>query len=338
MSWIPSPSRPVFHVTSLSTLLPYWNLGLLNSIVQRRSWNLSLAPSITRVKSFIPQGHTFIWQMINLLSAFWRDDHPIRLNREFHLSWSREFFISWDGLCFLLSPTWAPLPDFSVLSNATGALGHGAISGQGWFVGKWSIAQQSLSIAYKELFPVVISAMLWGHTWATKRVEFYSVNISVVSILGSITLKDPNMMVLLQYLSLVAAHNFFAFTAPYTAGQDNSIGDALSHFDFQRFHCLAPHAAHNWQHQYHHHLFIFQDGRSLSRALLSSFLQATLKAAGIPEKFSGHSFRIGAAIAAAHRGIPDHLIKTMGRWLSEAYLLYVHTPVDTILWVAGRIS
>ena len=106
MSWIPSPSRPVFHVTSLSTLLPYWNLGLLNSIVQRRSWNLSLAPSITRVKSFIPQGHTFIWQMINLLSAFWRDDHPIRLNREFHLdlSWSREFFISWDGLRFLLIP------------------------------------------------------------------------------------------------------------------------------------------------------------------------------------------------------------------------------------------
>ena len=45
-------------------------------------------------------------QSILLLSAFWRDDHPIRLNREFHLdlSWSREFFNFWDGLRFLLSP------------------------------------------------------------------------------------------------------------------------------------------------------------------------------------------------------------------------------------------
>ena len=85
-------------------------------------------------------------------------------------------------------------------------------------------------------------------------------------------------------------------------------------------------------------LFIFQDGRPLSRALLSSFLQTTLQAAGIPGKFSGHSFRIGAATTAAQRGVPDHLIKTLGRWSSEAYLLYVHTPVDTILSVAGRIS
>ena len=111
-------------------------------------------------------------------------------------------------------------------------------------MGKWSIAQQPLSIAYKELFPIVVAAMLWGHRWATKRVEFYLDNMAVLSVLCSSTSKDPNMMVLLHYLSLVAAHNFFAFTASYTPGQDNSIADALSCFDFQRFHHLAPHAAH----------------------------------------------------------------------------------------------
>ena len=45
----------VFHVTNLRPLLPYWNLGLLNIIVLRRSWNVSLAPSITHAKSF-PKG------------------------------------------------------------------------------------------------------------------------------------------------------------------------------------------------------------------------------------------------------------------------------------------
>ena len=85
-------------------------------------------------------------------------------------------------------------------------------------------------------------------------------------------------------------------------------------------------------------LFIFQDGRPLLRALLSSFLQTTLQAVGILGKFSGHSFRIGAATTAAQRGVPDHLIKTMGHWLTDAYLLYVRTPVDTIFSVSGRIS
>lgn len=85
-------------------------------------------------------------------------------------------------------------------------------------------------------------------------------------------------------------------------------------------------------------LFMYKDGCLLSRTLLSSFLQTTLQSAGIPGKFSGHSFRIGAATTAAQKGVPDHLIKTMGRWSSDAYQLYVRTPVDTILTVAGRLS
>jgi len=131
-----------------------------------------------------------------------------------------------------------------VSSDAAGALGYGAISGHEWFVGKWSIAQQPLSMAYKELFPEVVAATLWGHRWATKWVVFCSDNMAVVSVLHSGTSKGPNMMVLLCYLSLTAARNTFTCTTPYTPGQDNSIADALSRFDFQRFHHLTPHAAH----------------------------------------------------------------------------------------------
>ena len=77
---------------------------------------------------------------------------------------------------------------------------------------------------------------------AAKRVEFCSDNMAVVSILRSGTSEDPNMMVL-RSLSLSAAHHSFAFTAFHRAGRDNCIADALSHFDFQCFHHLAPHAA-----------------------------------------------------------------------------------------------
>ena len=48
-------------------------------------------------------------------------------------------------------------------------------------------------------------------------------------------LKGPNKVVFLRHLSLLAACHSFAFMASHTAGRDNSIADALSCFDFQRF-------------------------------------------------------------------------------------------------------
>ena len=84
-------------------------------------------------------------------------------------------------------------------------------------------------------------------------------------------------------------------------------------------------------------LFIDTHGQPLTRSRLSSFIQSLLQGAGIPGHFSGHSFRIGAATTAAQCGIPDHLIKTLGRWSSDAYQLYIRTPVESILEVSGRL-
>ena len=81
---------------------------------------------------------------------------------------------------------------------------------------------------------MVVASHLWGHCWAAKRM--------VVSVLHSGTSKDPNTMVLCS-LSLSVARHSFAFTASHRAGRDKCIADALSCFDFQRFHHLTPHAA-----------------------------------------------------------------------------------------------
>ena len=52
-----------------------------------------------------------------------------------------------------------------------------------------------------------------------------------------------------------------------------------------------------------------------------------LAQAGIDSsKYSGHSFRIGAATTAAAKGIEDCIIKSLGRWESLAYLQYVKIP------------
>ena len=75
-------------------------------------------------------------------------------------------------------------------------------------------------------------------------------------------------------------------------------------------------------------LFHFASGRPLSSQRLRSTLRSLLRRIGYdPRNFNTHSFRIGAATAAARAGLPTETIKQLGRWRSNAYSVYVrHTP------------
>ena len=153
--------------------------GLQKRFCRRRELE-SLIGHLHHACKVTPQGRTFLHQMINLLCPFRREDHPIRLNQEFRrdLTWWRELFQTWDGLCFFCMPTWVPLPDFQVSSDTAGSLGYGAIFKSQRFYGAWPTAQSSLSIVYKELFPIVVAAYLWGPQWVSWRVEFLCDNES----------------------------------------------------------------------------------------------------------------------------------------------------------------
>ena len=73
----------------------------------------------------------------------------------------------------------------------------------------------------------------------------------------------------------------------------------------------------------------------LTRPVFTQHVQRALSEAGIPDsgRYMSHSFRIGAATTAAEAGVPAWLIKTMGRWSSDAYQVYIRTP-----WLHGSPS
>jgi len=51
-----------------------------------------------------------------------------------------------------------------------------------------------------------------------------------------------------------------------------------------------------------------------------------MEAVGLPHtQFTGHSFRIGAAIATARAGVEDSVIRILGRWNSSPFLAYKWT-------------
>lgn len=78
--------------------------------------------------------------------------------------------------------------------------------------------------------------------------------------------------------------------------------------------------------------FRFNNGQPLTRESFVSRVRRLVTEAGVEaKKYAGHSFRVGAASTAAACGVEDSLIKTLGRWESSAYLLYVRVQLSKTL-------
>ena len=56
--------------------------------------------------------------------------------------------------------------DVEVMLDAAGSLGFGAYYNDEWFSGGWVPSHTDQSIAYKELFPMVVASHVWGSQWS----------------------------------------------------------------------------------------------------------------------------------------------------------------------------
>ena len=78
-------------------------------------------------------------------------------------------------------------------------------------------------------------------------------------------------------------------------------------------------------------LFIFQTGKMPTHQIFSDTLDGLLDELHFKkENFNSHSFRIGTATSAKAANISDTHIKMLGRWKSNAYKLYIQTPLQEI--------
>ena len=89
-------------------------------------------------------------------------------------------------------------------------------------------------------------------------------------------------------------------------------------------------------------LFIWEDNNPLTRSTFVAAVRSALSSAGYTRsaicQYAGHSFRAGAASTAAAMGLEDSLIKTLGRWESSAYLIYLRLPRHDLQRVARQLS
>ena len=86
-------------------------------------------------------------------------------------------------------------------------------------------------------------------------------------------------------------------------------------------------------------LFQYASGKPLTQAGFVVEVKAALERGGVcSDGFSGHSFRIGAATAAAEAGVGDAVIQLLGRWKSDAYKGYVQPERVRLAGIPRRMA
>ncbi len=85
--------------------------------------------------------------------------------------------------------------------------------------------------------------------------------------------------------------------------------------------------------------FIFADRSPLTKFKFVARLREALTSLGLRScDYAGHSFRIGAATAAAQAGLEDSVIQSLGRWSSDAFLRYIRMPGEQLALYSGRFG
>ncbi len=93
-------------------------------------------------------------------------DDLIKLSDEFHseLDWWRRLLPEWNGICVILEFQWISNADFDFFTDASGS-GFGGFWQGAWFSGRFTGWACKESMAFKELFAIVMALSTWGRFW-----------------------------------------------------------------------------------------------------------------------------------------------------------------------------
>ena len=223
---------PPDKLQELKVTLPLWK--------ERASFSkqelLSLIGTLSFAAKVVPAGRTFLRRAIDLSTSASQPHETISLDRGFRLDilWWLTFASPWSGKSFFLLPNRTPSPDLELFTDSSGCTGFGAYLQGEWFNGGWSAEQANLSIQYKELYPIVLSACVWSRL----KVRFNCDNLAIVS-----CIKTGCPLHLLRNLIYMSAIHNFSTSAQHIPGTHNIIADSLSRFQMQKFYHHAPQAA-----------------------------------------------------------------------------------------------
>ena len=198
----------------------------------------SLVGLLHHAAKVVAPGRSFLHRMIALLKGIRHRNHHIRLNKEFKadLQWWLTFMETWNGVSVLPPPH----PSTHIASDASGSWGCGALCNGQWFQLQWPTSCQDKHISFKELIPIVLAVMVWGHEWRGSAIHCQCDNQAVVCMLASRYSRQTDLMHLLRCLFFLEATYRLTITASHIPGRMNTLADDLSRNNIISFFSQAP--------------------------------------------------------------------------------------------------
>ncbi len=100
--------------------------------------------------------------------------HKIRMTAgaKADLAMWRVFLNDYNGATIFSDQSWVGHHDIQFFTDASGGIGFGGFYEGRWFQGAWPSKQftNEHSIAWLEMFPIVVAVVLWGNQLKGKRI------------------------------------------------------------------------------------------------------------------------------------------------------------------------
>ena len=203
---------------------------------------LSLIGSLSFAAKVVQPGRLFVRRLIDLSTTVKSLSHFIYINKgaKADIRWWHRFLTRWNGKQFfcveqLLSS------DLSLATDAS-SLGIGAVCGSSWFSVQIPSHLHHIHINAFELFAIFAAVVVWGHTWANKRVLFLTDNTCVVQVASAGTCKNEVIMRILRSMFMFTATWNIRLTFRHIPGSSNLYADLLSRLQVQQFRQAMPSA------------------------------------------------------------------------------------------------
>ena len=207
---------------------------------------LQLLGHLNFASRVILPGRSFVSYLIQLSTTVKKLHHMVYLDshcQEDLIMWHK-FLSNWNGVSLFYDSDFTEACDLELYTDSS-LIGFGGIFQNQWFCSEWpmelpSVKESDLSMAFRELYPIVAAALIWGKNWTSKRILFRSDNMATVFIIQHGRSKSIPIMKLMRTLTWTAAVNNFHFSARHVRGIFNQTSDALSRLMFQKFRECAP--------------------------------------------------------------------------------------------------
>ena len=207
---------------------------------------LSLLGHLVFASRVVVPGRTFMSRLFHAAKKVSKLHYSVNLNSECRADINMWFYLltHWNGISMFLYEEPISSIQLHLYTDASG-VGFSGIYKNAWFSSTWPSELSNnldMSIALRELYPIVVAAIIWGHTWSRKRILPHCDNMAVVYIINKGRSPCKTIMKLMRRLVIVSAISNFQFVAVHVPGTINLIADSLSRHQLQKFRKLAPEA------------------------------------------------------------------------------------------------